>query len=346
MNPLIWSLLITSLATSTIITMSSNHWLLAWLGLELNTLSILPLIITPHHPRATEATTKYFLMQATAATLILCASTINAWQTGQWTIMTTPSPTTTTLMIVAVMLKLGLAPAHLWYPDVLQGSTMHTALIISTWQKIAPLTLLYLMHNHLHMNTLLTIGLISALVGGWSGLNQTQTRKIMAFSSIAHMGWLITALALNQSLTTLTLITYFMMTSTIFLTLTTMTMKTLSDMGTTWPLSPTLTTTTMIALMSLGGLPPLTGFMPKWLILKELTTLALPLFSTLLLMASLPSLYFYIRMAYLTMLTMPPTTTNTEHNWRFKTNLNPNLTVATTTSLLLLPLTAILYNTT
>nr|BAP90284.1 NADH dehydrogenase subunit 2 [Tropiocolotes steudneri] len=344
MNPLIWALLITSLSTSTVITMSSNHWLLAWLGLELNTLSIIPIIAKPNHPRATEAAMKYFLMQATGATLILCATTINAWQTGQWTMTCTLSPTATTLLTAAIALKLGLAPAHLWYPEVMQGSTPTTALIISTWQKIAPLTLLMMIHNHLNTNTLMTLGITSALLGGLTGLNQTQTRKIMAFSSIAHMGWLIITLTLNLTLTTLTMITYTLMTSTMFYTLATTSSKTLSDMGTTWPLSPTLTTTTMLTLVSLGGLPPLTGFMPKWLILKDLITAPLP--STLLLLASLPSLFFYTRLAYLTTLTTPPTTTNTEHTWRLPTQYTPMMTLMTSTTLLLLPITPLLYHTT
>nr|AGH10203.1 ND2 [Tenuidactylus fedtschenkoi] len=346
MNPLIWSLLITTLATSTIITMSSNLWLLAWLGLELNTLSILPILIKPHHPRATEATIKYFLIQAAAATLILCTSTMNAWQTGQWSVMSPLSPGSTAMLTVAIMLKLGLAPAHLWYPEVMQGLTMTTALMMATWQKIAPLTLLYFIHNHLNTNALMTIGLTSALVGGLAGLNQTQTRKLMAFSSISHMGWMMAALAVSPSLTTLTMITYITMTTSMFLALSTTMAKTIKDLGTTWPQSPTLLTTTALSLMSLGGLPPLTGFMPKLLIIKELTTTPLPLYSTLLLMSSLPSLYFYIRLAYVTTLTTPPATTNIKHKWRFKTNIMPSTTVMTVATLLLLPMAMVLYNTT
>nr|AXK16138.1 NADH dehydrogenase subunit 2 [Cyrtodactylus sanpelensis]AXK16142.1 NADH dehydrogenase subunit 2 [Cyrtodactylus sanpelensis]AXK16144.1 NADH dehydrogenase subunit 2 [Cyrtodactylus sanpelensis]AXK16145.1 NADH dehydrogenase subunit 2 [Cyrtodactylus sanpelensis]AXK16147.1 NADH dehydrogenase subunit 2 [Cyrtodactylus sanpelensis] len=344
MNPLIWSMFVTSLAISTIITMSSNHWLLAWLGLELNTLSILPMIIKSHHPRATEATTKYFLIQATAATMILLASILNAWQTGQWSISHT-TPTATLLTTTAIMLKLGITPMHLWYPQVLQGTTMNTALVISTWQKIAPLTLLFMTHHTLNHTILLAMGLTSALVGGWAGLNQTQIRTIMAFSSIAHMGWLMTAMALNPSLTTLTMITYMITTTATFMPLATTT-KTITDLGTTWPLSPPTLAATMITLMSLGGLPPLTGFMPKWLILKELSSTGLITLATTILMASLPSLFFYIRLAYLAMLTTPPTTTNTEHKWRFKPNQPTHMTPTITATALLLPLTATLYTTT
>nr|ALX00095.1 NADH dehydrogenase subunit 2 [Cyrtodactylus sp. WAMR 109893] len=344
MNPLIWSTLLTSLLTSTIITMSSNHWLLAWFGLELNTLSILPTIMKSHHPRATEAATKYFLIQTTAATMLLLASITNAWQTGQWSIMHT-TPATTMLTTMAIMLKLGIAPMYMWYPHVLQGVSMNTALLISTWQKLAPLTLLYMTHSHLNHPTMLLMGLASAMIGGWAGMNQTQTRTIMAFSSIAHMGWLITAITLSPSLTTLTMLTYMTMTIATFLPLATTT-KTMTDIGTTWPLSPATLTTTMITLMSLGGLPPLTGFMPKLLILKELSSTGLPLLATLLLMSSLPSLYFYIRLAYLTVLTTSPATTNTEHKWRFKTNQSKYATPTIMASTLLLPMTMTWYGAT
>nr|ADF59460.1 NADH dehydrogenase subunit 2 [Cyrtodactylus philippinicus] len=343
MNPIIWSLLLMSLTTSTIITMSSNHWLLAWFGLELNTLSILPMIMKSHHPRATEAATKYFLIQVTAATMILLASITNAWQTGQWTITHT-TPTTTLLTTVAIMLKLGTAPMYMWYPHVLLGVTMNTALIISTWQKLAPLTLLYMTHNHLNPATMLLLGLLSTMIGGWAGLNQTQIRTIMALSSIAHMGWLITAITLSPSLATLTMLMYTVTTLATFMPLATT--KTATDIGTMWPLSPVALTTTLITLMSLGGLPPLTGFMPKWLILKELSSMGLPLLATALLLSSLLSLYFYIRLAYLTMLTTPPTTTNTEYKWRLKTSQVKLTAPMITASMLLLLMTTTLYTTT
>nr|ALV88608.1 NADH dehydrogenase subunit 2 [Heteronotia binoei]ALV88899.1 NADH dehydrogenase subunit 2 [Heteronotia binoei]ALV88923.1 NADH dehydrogenase subunit 2 [Heteronotia binoei]ALV88924.1 NADH dehydrogenase subunit 2 [Heteronotia binoei] len=346
MSPLIWITLITSLTTSTIIIMSGHHWLLAWLSLELNTLSILPIIARSNHPRTTEATTKYFLIQTTAATLILLASTMNAWQTGSWDIMQSFSPLATTIITMAIMMKLAIAPAHLWYPEILQGTTMTTALIISTWQKIAPLTLLYLLINHLSTNTMLLLGLTSALLGGWTGLNQTQTRKIMAFSSISHMGWLITALCLTPNLTTLTMITYMAMTTTMFLSLTTSSSKTLLDLGTSWTHSPILLTTTMLTLLSLAGLPPLTGFMPKLLILKELVTMKLLALSTMLALTSLPSLAFYTRLAYLTTLTIPPNTTNSEYKWRFKPPLSPLTPMTALLTTLALPMTPLLYLTT
>nr|AIM44907.1 NADH dehydrogenase subunit 2 [Afrogecko porphyreus] len=346
MNPLMWTIFITSLSTSTVITMISHHWLLAWIGLELNTLSMLPIIMKTKHPRATEAATKYFIAQTSAAAIILFASTLNAWQTGHWSITNPNSTTTTTMVTLALALKLGLAPMHFWFPEVLQGTTMNTAMVISTWQKIAPLSLLLLTMSQLPINTALVLGLLSVMVGGWTGMNQTQTRKIMAFSSIAHVGWLITALTITPTLTTLTLLIYMVMTITMFSSLNTTTTKTLKDLGTNWTHSTPTMMMTMLALLSLGGLPPLTGFMPKWLILTELTQTGLSTLCIMMALASLPSLYFYIRMCYLTMLTAPPNTTATEHKWRIKTNHQKILTPMITATTLLLPITPMLYNTT
>nr|ATG83377.1 NADH dehydrogenase subunit 2 [Cnemaspis sp. 10 IA-2017]QDP16536.1 NADH dehydrogenase subunit 2 [Cnemaspis hitihami]QDP16537.1 NADH dehydrogenase subunit 2 [Cnemaspis hitihami]QDP16538.1 NADH dehydrogenase subunit 2 [Cnemaspis hitihami] len=343
MNPVTWALFLTSLTTSTMIVMLSHHWLLAWLALELNTLSILPMIIKQHHPRATEAATKYFLTQATAAALILFTSTVNAWQTGQWNIIISNTTLTTTMITIALMLKLGLAPIHFWYPEVMQGSTLLTALLISTWQKIAPLTLLYMTMPALPTNMTLLIGMTSALIGGWAGLNQTQTRKIMAFSSIAHMGWLITIITMNPNLTTLTYLMYVTMTSSLFISLNINTTNSIANLSTVWSNSPTLLTTMMLTLMALGGLPPLSGFMPKWLILKELTEANLFMLSTIMAMASLPSLFFYIRMAYTTTLTLAPAPTNIKHNWRLNTPHKLTHATTMTATLFLLPMMPLLY---
>nr|AFP67663.1 NADH dehydrogenase subunit 2 [Gekko kuhli] len=322
--------------------MSSHHWLLAWLGLELNTLSILPMIIKPHHPRATEAATKYFLIQATAAALILFSSTLNAWQTGHWSITNISTPTASVTITIAIMLKLGLAPIHAWYPEVLQGATMNTALILSTWQKLAPLTLLYLMKNSLPNNLILTIGALSILVGGWTGLNQTQVRKIMAMSSIAHMGWLVIALSMSLNIATMTLMVYILLTTTMFTLFNSTTTKTLTDLGVAWPQSPVLFATMLITLLSLGGLPPLTGFAPKWLILTSLCHTKLLMLGAVIAIASLPSLFFYIRMTYLTALTIPPKTTNTQHKWRHKMPHPWALSPAMVMAGLLLPLTPLM----
>nr|ADI71823.1 NADH dehydrogenase subunit 2 [Pinoyscincus coxi divergens] len=340
MNPIMTSIIISSLALGTVITMSSTHWLLAWIGLEINTLAIIPIIAKQHHPRATEATTKYFLIQAAASATVLFSSTINAWSTSTWDITQLTDPIACTMLTMALSMKLGLAPLHFWLPEVLQGSSLKTALIITTWQKLAPMTLLYLTHQSLNTTILLTMGLMSTVTGGWGGLNQTQTRKIMAFSSIAHLGWMASVLTLAPNLMLLNLALYLMMTLSTFMLLMFLSSKTIKDLTTSWTISPTTTVLMLLLLMSMAGLPPLTGFMPKWLILQDLTTHSLPLTATLMALSALLSLFFYLRLTYVTTLTLSPTTAQNKFKWRFQPKLKTTLlTTAIVTSIMLLPIT-------
>nr|WGW14513.1 NADH dehydrogenase subunit 2 [Scomberomorus guttatus]WGW14514.1 NADH dehydrogenase subunit 2 [Scomberomorus guttatus] len=339
MSPYIMLTLLFGLGLGTIITFTSSHWLLAWMGLEMNTLAILPLMAHSHHPRAIEATTKYFLTQATAAAMLLFASTTNAWLTGQWSIEQMTHPLPTTMIILALALKIGLAPLHSWLPEVLQGLDLTTGLILSTWQKLAPFALILQLHST-NSTMLMMLGITSTLVGGWGGLNQTQLRKMLAYSSIAHLGWMILILQFSPSLTLLTLLTYIIMTCSAFLTFKLNKATTINMLATAWTKAPVLTSLAPLVLLSLGGLPPLTGFMPKWLILQELSKQDQPLMATLAALSALLSLYFYLRLSYAMTLTLSPNNLNGITPWRLPTShLSLPLPLALTTTLILLPLT-------
>nr|QKI84819.1 NADH dehydrogenase subunit 2 [Aspidoscelis gularis] len=337
MSPLINSMLVLSLITGTLITMNSNHWLLAWLGLKINMMAIVPMISKTHHPRATEATIKYFLAQTGASLLMLFASSTNAWHTGTWDIAQLTNPTSCTTLTIALCMKIGLAPMHLWLPEVMQGTTLKMALIIATWQKLAPMSLILMTSNSHSKPLLMLMATLSIIIGGWGGLNQTQLRKIMAYSSIANMGWMMIILQQAPKLTTFTLLLYIMMTTTMFMTLTPQKTKTIKTIGTTWTLSPSLTIITMLTLTSLGGLPPMTGFMPKWLILEKLLSENMTPLATITAMATLLSLFFYLRLFYTTTMTISPNTTNTTQKWRLQTKTMTIIMLTTPMTLMLLP---------
>nr|AGI78318.1 NADH dehydrogenase subunit 2 [Epinephelus areolatus] len=339
MNPYILATLLFSLGLGTTITFASSHWLLAWMGLEINTLAILPLMAQQHHPRAVEAATKYFLTQATGAATLLFASTTNAWLTGQWDILQMSHPLATTIAILALSLKVGLAPLHTWLPEVLQGLDLTTGLILSTWQKLAPFALL-LQIQATNPTILIILGITSTLIGGWGGLNQTQLRKIMAYSSTAHLGWMILVLQFSPTLTLLTLLTYLVMTSSTFLVFKLNKSTSINMLATSWAKTPALTTLTPLILLSLGGLPPLTGFMPKWLILQELTKQDLAPIATLAALTALLSLYFYLRLSYAMTLTMSPNNVAGLTPWRLHSpQLTLPLAILTMSTISLLPLT-------
>nr|BCD33147.1 NADH dehydrogenase subunit 2 [Channa bleheri] len=339
MSPFILPALLFGLGLGTMMTFSSSHWLLAWMGLEINTLAILPLMAQYHHPRAVEATTKYFLTQATAAATILFASTTNAWLTGQWDITQMTHPLPTTILTLALALKIGLAPLHSWLPEVLQGLDLTTGLVLSTWQKLAPFALLLQIQPN-SPALLIFLGLASTLIGGWGGLNQTQLRKILAYSSIRHLGWMILVLQFAPSLTWLTMLTYIIMTSSLFMSLKINKATNINTLATSWNKAPMLTALSPLLLLSLGGLPPLTGFMPKWLILQELTKQSLSITATFAAFTALLSLYFYLRLSYTMTLTLSPNNLPALTPWRFATS-HPTLLLSmlATSSILLLPLT-------
>nr|AIC66230.1 NADH dehydrogenase subunit 2 [Rupicola rupicola] len=345
MNPQANLITTTSLLLGTIITISSNHWMMAWAGLEINTLAILPLISKSHHPRAIEASTKYFLVQAAASTLLLFSSMTNAWFTGQWDITQLTHPTSCTLLTAAISMKLGLVPFHFWFPEVLQGSSLMTSLLLATIMKFPPTTLLFLTSSSLNPTLLSGMAIASTALGGWMGLNQTQVRKILAFSSISHLGWMVIILIYNPKLTLLTFYLYSMMTAAIFLTLNTTNTLKLSSMMTAWTKIPPLITTLMLTLLSLAGLPPLTGFLPKWLIIQELTKQELTTIATIITLLSLLGLFFYLRLAYCATITLPPNSTNHMKQWQIIKPVPTLTTALTTLSIMLLPLSPMILTT-
>nr|AER58960.1 NADH dehydrogenase subunit 2 [Xenerpestes singularis] len=338
MNPQAKLISILSLLLGTTITISSNHWTMAWTGLEINTLAILPLISKPHHPRATEAATKYFLVQAAASTLLLFSSTTNALFTGQWDITQLTHPISCLLMTTAISIKLGLVPFHFWFPEVLQGSSLTTGLLLATVMKFPPITLILLTSPSLN-HTLLTIMAISSTaLGGWTGLNQTQIRKVLAFSSISHLGWMTIIIIYNPKLTLITFYLYCLMTIAIFLTLKTTKILKLSSMMTAWTKIPSLSATLMLALLSLAGLPPLTGFLPKWLIIQELTKQEMTPAATIIALLSLLGLFFYLRLAYCATITLPPNSNNYMKQWQTNKPVTTLATTLMTLTITLLPL--------
>nr|AAN39259.1 NADH dehydrogenase subunit 2 [Anatolichthys danfordii]AAO21553.1 NADH subunit 2 [Anatolichthys danfordii] len=338
MNPYVLTTLLFALGLGTTLTFASSHWLLAWMGLEINTLAIIPLMAQNHHPRAVEAATKYFLTQATAAAVLLFASISNAWMTGQWDVLQMSHPLSTTLVTLALALKIGLAPLHTWMPEVLQGLDLTTGLILSTWQKLAPFCLL-LQFQPASPEILLTLGIFSTLMGGWGGLNQTQLRKILTYSSIAHLGWMILVLQFLPSLALLTLFTYFIMTFSLFLTFKTNHSVSINTLSTSWAKAPALTSILPLILLSLGGLPPLTGFFPKWMILLELTKQHLMFTATLAALSALLGLYFYLRLSYAMTLTISPNNLTSTLPWRLPPkHLTMPLAVSSTATICLLPL--------
>nr|YP_009106941.1 NADH dehydrogenase subunit 2 [Ichthyomyzon fossor]YP_009106954.1 NADH dehydrogenase subunit 2 [Ichthyomyzon unicuspis]ABK19888.1 NADH dehydrogenase subunit 2 [Ichthyomyzon unicuspis]ABK19889.1 NADH dehydrogenase subunit 2 [Ichthyomyzon unicuspis]ABK19890.1 NADH dehydrogenase subunit 2 [Ichthyomyzon unicuspis]ABK19891.1 NADH dehydrogenase subunit 2 [Ichthyomyzon fossor]ABK19892.1 NADH dehydrogenase subunit 2 [Ichthyomyzon fossor] len=335
LSPLIQSTLLMTLGFGTLVTFSSTSWILAWIGLEINTIAIIPLMAKTHHPRSIEATTKYFIAQSAGSATLLITACLTAWYSGNWAISPSNDPIILNIMILTLMLKLGMAPMHFWLPEVMVGLDLTTNMILATWQKLAPITLLIQITQDQNNTLILIPALLSVFIGGWGGLNQTQTRKIMAYSSIAHMGWIASMTPFNPTIAWLTTLIYCLITSATFINLnilkankiTTLTMNKHNQ------ISQMLL---LLLLLSLGGLPPLTGFINKFLMSIELASQNLIIYLFMMTMGSLLSLFFYTRMCYLSIILSPPCPTTNLTLWRKAPNKSITLITMLSTNLFIL----------
>nr|ALA99235.1 NADH dehydrogenase subunit 2 [Anourosorex squamipes] len=345
MNPMILNVILLTIMTGTLIVTMSSHWFMIWIGFEMNMLAFIPLLIKNYNPRSMEASTKYFMTQATASMILMLAIIMNLIHEGQWTISNISNPTASILMTMALVMKLGLSPFHFWVPEVTQGVSLTSGMILLTWQKIAPLSVFYQIYPSINLNLILSMSLLSILIGGWGGLNQTQLRKIMAYSSIAHMGWMTAIMTYEPTIMLLNLFIYITMTiSTFMLFIFTSTTTTLS-LSHAWNKMPLITFLIMMVMLSLGGLPPLTGFLPKWMIIQELAKNNSIILPTTMAILSLLNLFFYMRLTYSTTLTMFPTTNNTKMKWQYdSTKKIPLMAPMITISTLTIPLVPLMIN--
>nr|QYK92097.1 NADH dehydrogenase subunit 2 [Microtus maximowiczii] len=342
MNPTTLTIIYFTIMTGPVITMLSSNLFLMWVGLEMNLLALIPLMTNNPNPRSTEAATKYFLTQATASMILLFSILMNFKQLGLWTFQPETNSTIMTATFISLAIKLGLAPFHSWLPEVTQGVKLNVALILLTWQKIAPLSILFQLYTLMNPTLLILSATISVLIGAWNGLNQTQTRKILAYSSIAHMGWMISILPYNPLLTALNLLIYIATTIPMLSILHTHSFTSITSMSLMWNKMPMALPMISLILLSTGGLPPLTGFLPKWIIMAELMkNNSLPL-ATLMAMAALINLFFYTRLVFSTSLTTFPSNNNskmyTHQDYKMNNNILPPMMIASTLVLPLSPL--------
>nr|UUJ37374.1 NADH dehydrogenase subunit 2 [Sciurus anomalus] len=343
MNPLTSTAIYFTLFSGTLITLLSSHWLLIWIGLEMSLLAIIPILMNKPNPRSIEAASKYFLIQATASMILMMATVINFYDTGQWCISSTINQLSSLMLTTALSMKMGLAPFHLWVPEVTQGIPLTSGLLLLTWQKIAPLSIMFQIIPSINPTLIMIMAFMSILLGGWGGLNQTQLRKILAYSSIAHMGWMVMVISFNPMLSIFNLLIYIMLTINMFMLLHYNKKTSTLSLSNSWNKSPLLVSIILAVLMSLGGLPPLTGFSPKWMVIKELVSNNNIILPTLMAILALLNLYFYMRLIYSTSLTLFPSSNNIKIKWQFEnTKMTPLMSAIAITSTMSLPLTPLL----
>nr|APA19205.1 NADH dehydrogenase subunit 2 [Solenaia oleivora] len=269
------------LITSTLLVTVSNNALFAWAMLELNMLAFIPLMHTNNSTLETEGSIKYLIPQSFGSGLFMASI-----------LLMPTTPNSKMLSTIALVLKLGGAPLHNWFPIVMQSINLIPGFILATWQKLAPLLLLST--PHLAYTPLIILSaILSAMWGSMAGLTQTNLLKLMAFSSINHLSWLMMASMFNPPIALIYLTSYSLSALPIFMYMQTPLVKTYNT-----TLSPPLNNYSQVAMLtsmlSLASLPPLLMFLNKLPIITLMTNNKLLMPLTTLLLSAAISLYFYL----------------------------------------------------
>jgi NADH:ubiquinone oxidoreductase subunit 2 (subunit N) len=301
---------------------------MVWLAIELNLISFIPIINNTYSFQETEASVKYLLIQALGSRLLIIRS-LSLWFSHQIFI------NINIILLFSLLIKIGIAPCHLWYPSVITSISWIPALILSTWQKIAPLSIISFFLIRTSTNIMIILARINALTGGLMGLNQRHLRTLIAYSSITHIGWIIALIRNNISISTIIyFLFYSILITPIFIILYKINTKTLSQINRSRNNEKLQYIILPILFLSLGGLPPLTGFFPKWFSIYLLTPSSI-IILFILIAGSLINLYFYLNIVFSIMLR----TRKNKSNWNKSNKLNYSLiTYVTLTIIPLIPL--------
>nr|ARI46952.1 NADH dehydrogenase subunit 2 [Kunugia undans] len=275
---------------STFISISSNSWFGCWIGLEINLLSFIPLISHSNNLLMSEASLKYFLTQSIASINFLFSILMKMTLLKNFDLNNFLS-----IMInSSLLMKMGSAPFHFWFPNIVEGMSWFNNFILMSWQKITPMILLsYYMNN----NFLSIMMIFNVMIGAIGGLNQTSLRKLMAYSSINNLGWMIFAIMISENLWIFYFIIYSFLISIMIFMFYTLNMFFINQLFIN-NMNSMIKINLFINFLSLGGLPPFIGFLPKWIIINFLINNKMFLLSFIFIMMSLIMLFFYIRIIY------------------------------------------------
>lgn len=294
------------LIRGTFLTISSSSILGAWIGLEINLLSFIPLIIDTNNLMTTEATLKYFLNQVIAS-LILLFIIIFLINNNLLLFFNKFNQLYLLIFIRTILIKRGAAPFHFWLPQVIDKIRWINNLILITIQKVAPIVILSYILN---TSFIIIIVVINIIVRALRGFNQVSLRKIIAFSSINHIGWIIIALNFNETLWLNYFIFYAVFSFTIVLIFKNYNLFFINQVFST-KINYLVKILIFSSFLSLGGLPPFLGFFPKWIVIQSLTNYNIILL-VFIVFCSLVILYFYLRICYSAFLLF-----NYYNNWKY-----------------------------
>nr|UGS80217.1 NADH dehydrogenase subunit 2 [Dypsocus coleoptratus] len=281
-----------------LISISSSSWLIAWMGLELNMLSFVPLLAGNKSVYSTEAAMKYFIVQSAASALFIFLSIFESF--FNFLFFFPFNQSFIFFISIPLLIKLGAAPFHMWFISIFYKLDWIKCFMLMTLQKLTPLVLM--MQIPLKNNFIIILSFASLVIGAMGGLTQTLIKSIIAFSSINHLGWMLLSLILDKMLMIWYFWFYLFMNFTIIICLLKSSISHFNQIFNFQSILPW-----SINFLSLGGLPPFLGFVPKWMIIQSLIINKMLFTSFILIFTTLITLIFYLRLIISAILISPIT---------------------------------------
>lgn len=314
---------------------SGNNFLVIYMGLELLTLSSYALVaLRRDHATSTEAAMKYFVLGALASGFLLYGMSMMYGATGSLDINAVSNAISSgqinaqvlvfglVFIVAGLAFKLGVVPFHMWIPDVYQGAPTSVTLLIGSAPKLAAFAIvirllvegmLPLAFDWQQMLMVLSIG--SLLIGNLAAIAQTNIKRMLAFSTISHMGFVLLGLmsgvvkgdsgfAVNAYSSSMFYVISYVLTTLasfgviLLLTRDGFESEEISDLAGLNERSPLYAGVMALCLFSLAGIPPMVGFYAKLSVLQalvatgEIFNLGLAIFAV---MMSLIGAFYYLR---------------------------------------------------
>ncbi len=329
---------------------SGNNFLVIYLGLELLTLSSYALVaLRRDHVVATEAAIKYFVLGAMASGFLLYGMSMLYGATGSLDITAVFKAIASgqvrhqvlifglVFIVCGLAFKLGVVPFHMWIPDVYQGAPTAVTLMIGGAPKLAAfgMTMRLLVEGMLPLaidwqQMLMVLSVGSLLVGNLAAIMQTNVKRMLAYSTISQMGFVLLGLiagvvrgdtlsaANAYSSSMFYVITYVLTTLASFGVLLLLSREgfeseEIADLAGLNQRSPLYAGIMAISMFSLAGIPPLAGFYAKLSVLQALITSGEPAYlylSVFAVMMSLIGAFYYLRVVKVMYFDAPITASN------------------------------------
>jgi NADH-quinone oxidoreductase subunit N len=303
---------------------SASNLMTLYLGLELQSLALYVLAASARDDlRSSEAGLKYFVLSGLASGLLLYGVSLVYGYSGTMDLvalrdlLTTPASATPGLVVGIVFVLVGLAfkvsavPFHMWTPDVYEGAPTPVTIFFATGPKVAAMALLLRVMGTSFASLVgawqelvVIVSICSMVLGALAAIGQVNIKRMMAYSSIGHMGYALIGLAVGNAAgvrgTLVYMVIYVFMTAGAFACVAAMRRKgqaveKISDLAGLGANDPALAMAMTIFMFSLAGIPPLSGFFAKLYIFLSAVQAGLWTLAVIGVLTSVVGAFYYIR---------------------------------------------------